>query len=133
MSRSNPPNNREPRARAARRDGAVGAGPGVVIIGAPPSLAGQDATAPVHLDLHEITADELARHRADLVLSPLVAEHFDCFDVAQALVEAGFCGRYRAVVQQVPDPALVRCEVAANCPGLDFDIVFLDPPGAPEG
>ncbi len=79
---------------------------------------------PMIIELPDLNAETFARLQPDVVLSPLVAGGFDCFDVAMALSHIGFGGAYRAVVSFVPDPALVKREVTACCPGLDFDIVI---------
>lgn len=59
----------------------------------------------------------------DMVLSPLMAAGFDALDVAIQLADFGFAGRYRAVVDDLPDPALVRREVRRAAPRLDFDVL----------
>jgi len=73
----------------------------------------------------DISAETLAALRPDVVLTPLVGAGFDCLDVALALSEAGYRARLRAVVRYVPNPGLVRREIAASCPGLDFDLIVL--------
>lgn len=65
-----------------------------------------------------------------LVLSPLLARGFDCSDLAQVLARIGFKGRYRAVADALPDPEMIRCEIASLCPGLDFDVIVVPPQGA---
>ena len=47
-------------------------------------------------------------------------------DLAQVLDGLGFRGRYRAMSAQVPQPELIRREVKACCPQLDFDLVGID-------
>lgn len=96
----------------------------VVTIGEAPIDGAIDADAPL-LKPAEITAEALRRLQPDVVLAPLVGEGFDCFDVAEALCAAGYTGPFRAVVPYVPDPALVKREIAACCPHLDFDLVIL--------
>ena len=78
----------------------------------------------------EITAPAIAALDPEVVLTPLVGAGFDCLDVALALCAAGYRGRLRAVVRYVPNPALVRREIAASCPGLDFDLIVIGPPRA---
>lgn len=73
----------------------------------------------------EIDEERLAAWKVGLVLSPLVGDSFDCFDVAERLAAADFGGRYRAVVDSLPNPAVVRRDVAAHFPTLDFDVVML--------
>lgn len=58
----------------------------------------------------------------DLVMSPLFAHHFDCVDLARLLRSVQYRGRYR-VYANVPRPDIVRDEVRALAPQLDFDIV----------
>ncbi len=77
------------------------------------------------VDFQEVSGDFLGQERPDFVLSPLFCPGFDCFDLALVLHRAGFAGSYRAIGAQLPDPGLIRREIAAACPGLDFDIVSL--------
>lgn len=96
----------------------------------PPDMAGAGDTARdiTYLAFEEVTAEALDRLRPDIVLSPLVSPGFDCFDLAGVLVGAGFRGLYRAVAPEVPNPGLVRREIADLFPGLDFDMLLLDRP-----
>lgn len=71
----------------------------------------------------EVTPAALAALRPDIVLSPLVSPPFDCFDVAELLMRARFRGPYRALAPGLPNPALVRRELVAHFPGLDFDLL----------
>jgi len=102
----------------------------VVLIGDAPRQAFDKVAdgTPVFLPVNEISAEALAVLNPDVVLAPLVATRFDCFDVAHALVEARFEGPFRAVVDYLPNPALVRREITACCPDLDFDIVVMAAP-----
>lgn len=61
-----------------------------------------------------------------LVLSPLVTPAFDAIDLAQILSENGYRGRYLALTDRLPNPALIRREVAAQAPAISFDVVILD-------
>jgi hypothetical protein len=76
----------------------------------------------------DISAPTIAALKPDVVLTPLFGPGFDCLDVAHALLAAGYRGQLRAVVSYVPNPALVRREIAACCPGLDFDLIVTGPP-----
>jgi hypothetical protein len=62
---------------------------------------------------------------ADVVLSPMVGDTYDCIDVAQHLCDAGFTGSYRVMTPDLPDPGILRQEIRSLCPGLDFDLVEL--------
>lgn len=78
---------------------------------------------------NDITAAQLAVWRPALVLAPLVGAGFDCFDLAERLTGAGFSGRLRAVVDSLPNPAVVRREIATHFPALDFDVIVLSDRG----
>ncbi len=108
-------------------------GPRLLAVGDlfPPDL-GADGTTPAeiaYLTFAEVSKSALERLQPDVVLSPLVSPGFDCWDLAERLVAAGYRGRLRAVAPTVPDPALVRREFADRFPELDFDLVVLDTPG----
>jgi hypothetical protein len=62
----------------------------------------------------------------DLVLSPLLTPIFDALDLARYLTQAGFAGRYLALVEKLPNAKLIRAEVEAQSPSLNFDIIVLD-------
>jgi len=62
----------------------------------------------------------------DLVLTPLLTPIFDALDMARYLSQAGYRGRYLALVDQLPSAKLIRNEVAAQSPSLNFDIIVLD-------
>ena len=93
-----------------------------------PSAAALDTSqaAEIQLPFAAVTAEALDRVGPKLVLSALVTAQFDCLDLAERLYAAGFRGRYRAVARSLPNPGLIRHEVAARCPGLDFDVLVLD-------
>lgn len=59
----------------------------------------------------------------ELVVSPVVTPSFDCLDVAHRLADLGFAGAYRALSQTMPDISMIRREVRALYPNLDFDIL----------
>jgi hypothetical protein len=62
----------------------------------------------------------------NLVLAPLLTPQFDALDLARYLSEAGFRGRYLALVDRLPSANLIRREVKAQSPDLNFDLVVLD-------
>lgn len=61
----------------------------------------------------------------DMIVSPVFSPRFDCFDLAQLLVYLDFRGAYRAISTQLPRPYVVRNELQAVFPSVDFDILFL--------
>ena len=75
------------------------------------------------LEFDDLTTDILRSIRPDIVLVPLQTRVFDCVEVAQRLWEACYPGKLRAQAEGLPDPDIVRREVRAEFPGLDFDVV----------
>ena len=73
--------------------------------------------------IEEVCADMIRVLAPGVILSPLVAGTFDCLDLAQILRDAGYRGAYRAIAPALPAPQLIRHEVGALCPGLDFDLI----------
>ena len=57
-----------------------------------------------------------------VVFSAALSVNFDCLDIAQLLCRAGFRGQYRIVAPEIPNLGLIRREIAAECPRLDFEI-----------
>ena len=76
------------------------------------------------VSLEEITETTLSRLCPTVILSPVLAQSFDCIDLAQRLFSLGFTGRYRAVSDQLPNPEMVEREIRQLCPGLDFGILI---------
>ena len=81
------------------------------------------------VDFNGLTAELLERTKPDFVLSALVGAGFDALDVARLLAELGYRGRYRAVADRLPCPSVVRAEVGAIAPDLDFDVFTLSDGG----
>ena len=61
-----------------------------------------------------------------LVLSPLLTAEFDALDLARMLAQCGYRGRYLALVDRLPSANLIRREVAAQSPSINFDVIVLD-------
>lgn len=74
---------------------------------------------------HDLSSGLMALWRPDIILSSLLGEGFDVIDLARKLEEIGFAGRYRVLAPGVPQPELIRDEVAYNAPSVDFDILNL--------
>ena len=62
----------------------------------------------------------------ELVLSPLLTPEFDALDLAGILMKCGYRGRYLALVDRLPSATLIRREVAAQSPDINFDVIVLD-------
>lgn len=74
------------------------------------------------LDSMDFTGDQAP----GLVLSPLLTAVFDAIDLARYLSQRAYRGRYLALVDQLPSANLIRREVEAQSPDLNFDVVVLD-------
>jgi hypothetical protein len=77
----------------------------------------------------ELDEGILAIHEPDIVVSPVMTRGFDCIDVAKLLTDLGYRGAYRSVTPGLPNPEIVRREVRALCPGIDFRIVTVGADG----
>ncbi|HVG49591.1 MAG TPA: hypothetical protein VM899_15820 [Rubellimicrobium sp.] len=75
--------------------------------------------------LAELDAALLDATQPDMVISALIGNGFDAIDVARRLAELGYHGPYRALSHPLPRPGLVRAEIRAAAPDLDFDLVVL--------
>ncbi|MCR8726388.1 hypothetical protein [Frigidibacter sp. ROC022] len=87
---------------------------------------GQIGPGFVHAGFQQLGAELLDSVKPDMILSPLICRSFDCVDVAQILAGLGYRGTYRAVTRSLPAPGVIRREVAKLCPGLSFDLTFID-------
>ncbi|WP_322892514.1 MULTISPECIES: hypothetical protein [unclassified Yoonia] len=75
------------------------------------------------VDMGELDHQKIKQIAPDLIISPLVATGFDAVDVARRLRAAAFAGRYCAVVDDVPNPEIIRQEIRSIAPELDFDLL----------
>lgn len=96
----------------------------------PPMISAEETLA--LSDLDEITNVPLEMIDPDLILSPVVTPRFDCIDVAMILAQLNFSRAYRALATSLPDPGIIRREVRLLCPGLDFDILLVEPAEKPK-
>ena len=71
----------------------------------------------------DVNEELIARLCPTVILSPVLARNFDCIDLAQVLCRLDFRGRYRAMAEALPDPALIQQEIATMCPNLDFGVL----------
>ncbi len=79
------------------------------------------------VDFDEITPELLERHKPDAVLCPLTAQNFDAVDIAAHLMACGFSGPLRALCPPLPNPLVVVQEMRRLCPGINFDLVEINP------
>ena len=62
----------------------------------------------------------------EVILTPVVADQFDCADVALRLDTLGYTGSIRALGNGMPKPEMIEREVKALCPTLDFALVEIE-------
>lgn len=86
-----------------------------------------DVTDLTYVDFKELSPETVAHVEPDVILSPLVTDAFDAFQIAKYLESFGYRGRYRAVAPHLPNIAMVREEIKAAAPDIDFDIVVMPP------
>ncbi|EAQ06371.1 hypothetical protein [Yoonia vestfoldensis] len=79
----------------------------------------------VYLGIDQLNPFTLRRHAPDLILSPLLSDGFDAVDVAEKLNATQFRGMYRVVADNLPDPEIIRGDIRAAAPDLDFDLLVL--------
>ena len=90
---------------------------------------GRDVPLNEHLafvEFHDITRARIEILAPRMVVSPLLAHDFDCIDLAKFLASIEYKGSYRAIASTLPNPDMIRCEIAGLCPGLDFDIMLTE-------
>jgi hypothetical protein len=79
----------------------------------------------------ELTRDKLDHIAPQMILSPLVASEFDVIDLARHLQDIGYAWCYRVIAPNLPNADIIRAEVAAVAPIVDFDL-FQAPTNAPD-
>jgi len=80
-----------------------------------------------YLEFDALSEQALQTHQPDVVLSPLVTDVFDAFQVITLLSKVQFKGRYRAIAPTLPDIEMIRAEVQTQAREIDFDIVMMPP------
>ncbi|MFC2967450.1 hypothetical protein [Acidimangrovimonas pyrenivorans] len=111
-------------------------GPVLVIVGCGVEDAPEGAAALasgedlLHVRFEDLDRAMIARIRPRLVLCPLFTLRFDVIDVLKRLDGLNWQGRVCALSRRLPNPAMVRAEIAAAVPGLPCDLVEL-PAAAP--
>jgi hypothetical protein len=76
-----------------------------------------------YVNFGNLCNETLAQYMPELILAPLVSASFDCFDLAEKLVQAGYRGKLRAAVETLPNPMVIKREFSAHFPELDFDVI----------
>lgn len=77
------------------------------------------------VDFDDVSIETLGKIRPQVILSPLLGRTFDAVEVARRLETMGYRGRYRVVTDGVPRPDVVKREVNAVAPNLDFSVLLL--------
>lgn len=70
----------------------------------------------------DVGFDLLRECDPEFILSPVVANDFDCIDLAVLLCRLGYKRPYRAVSDDLPSPEIIEREIRQLCPDLDFAV-----------
>jgi len=77
------------------------------------------------VDFDDVTYQTLEKIKPQVILSPLLGRTFDAVEVARRLEAMDYRGCYRVVTDGVPEPDVVKREVSAIAPKLDFAVLLL--------
>ncbi len=104
--------------------------PITLILGDMQRWLARDAALPVldglsFADVTDLDAALLLRLNPDIVMSPLVVRDTDAVEIARILGDLHYAGRYRVVSEEIPNDTVIRAEVSAVAPDLDFAVVAL--------
>lgn len=91
----------------------------------PPALRGVSGAQVTVVKSSELSRDVLEDTQPDVVLVPLMAITADVYDVTAKLLKLGYTGRVRAFTRPLPNATLIRKEVCARFPALDFGLIEL--------
>lgn len=72
-----------------------------------------------------LNAEIIAQIAPETILSPLIADTFDAYEVAALLADCAYPGRYCVISDPLPDPDAIIAEVAARAPDIWFDIFIV--------
>jgi len=78
---------------------------------------------PLSLDYSRLDTETLQKIAPEHVISWLFCERYDAYDVAQILSAAKFRGTYHAAAPNLPKQELVKPEIRACFPELNFRLV----------
>jgi hypothetical protein len=78
-----------------------------------------------YVDFAQLDRSKIRQFRPDLVLSALMSEGFDAFDVAEKLDTLKYRGMYRVVASDLPDAKVIRRDIRLAAPNLDFNLLVL--------
>ena len=79
----------------------------------------------VFAGVDDLSTEFMALTGPSVVLSPLMMRGADVIEIATRLIDTGFAGCYRVVAMALPNPGIVRQEVNAVAPELDFDLIMI--------
>jgi hypothetical protein len=74
----------------------------------------------------DLSEGTLARFRPTVIVSPVLANEYDCIELTLLLRNVGYKGIYRAVGHNMPRPELIEREVSQLYPELNFQIDIQD-------
>ncbi len=80
------------------------------------------------VDFSNLTRELFDKLRPSVVISNLFETGYDALDIAAELKRMGYEGRYVVVTNALPNPDMVRREVAQIAPALMFDVLCSEAP-----
>lgn len=76
--------------------------------------------------LTDLNEHYLGQINPSIIVTALFGVTHDAADIAERLASCGYQGRFRATSQSLPNPPLVRRELAGMFPDLDVDILIMN-------
>lgn len=77
------------------------------------------------VDIGQLDRAKIRQYDTALIMTPLMSDGFDAFDVAEKLMAVRFRGIYRVLTNAVPDADIIRADIGAAAPDIDFDLLVL--------
>lgn len=82
------------------------------------------------MDIHvaafgDVSAELLQQVAPDVVVTELVAGYGDALDVAALLYACGYGGRFCVLARALPDPDVIRADIARVAPDLAVDLLLV--------
>jgi hypothetical protein len=92
------------------------------------SAAPDDATL-IMVPYACLTPATLKEHLPDQIILPLFGANFDAMDALARLAQFGFSGPVIVIGPALPNPAVIKRELAASAPGMAVQLLVADQTG----
>ncbi|WP_139204570.1 hypothetical protein [Pacificibacter marinus] len=81
-----------------------------------------ELTGILYVEFQALSPELFSALKPDLVMSEAIGQTFDCLELAGFLDQAGFVGKYRIMLDDIPRPEIICREVRHLHPMLDFGV-----------